>query len=268
LEKYLQFNYWRILKNMSDSYILDNPVQEFNEYNSFLSKRVAFFNHGYYPMQFDSGEFWAPSESLYYYTFAKALEHLNAKPENALDVGGGRGSGAYYLKQKFKDVNFSVADITAKNYEFCLENYGNEIQCFNQDAQYLDFPSEHFDCITNVESSHYYVEMEKFIFGVENLLKPNGVFAICDTRDVRDWEVGYLTYRKWIEDNTTLRLVHDEDISENVLAGCSIILHRVLKDETIDKKTKDWLIELNTTFVDYYTRGVNKFFLQVYKKSS
>ena len=50
-------------------------------------------------------------------------------------------------------------------------------------AQNLPFQNESFDAVLNVESSHRYPQMEKFLNEVYRVLKPNGYFLFTDFRN-------------------------------------------------------------------------------------
>jgi len=66
---------------------------------------------------------------------------------------------------------------------FCKQHYKYEGLWFVQgDAQSLNLDDNSVDVIFNVESSHRYPNMAKFLSEVSRILRPNGTFLFTDFR--------------------------------------------------------------------------------------
>lgn len=66
---------------------------------------------------------------------------------------------------------------------FCNKFWGKPGLSFMQgDAQSLPLPDNSFDVIINVESSHRYEDLTRFLGEVKRLLRPNGIFLLTDFR--------------------------------------------------------------------------------------
>jgi ubiquinone/menaquinone biosynthesis C-methylase UbiE len=50
------------------------------------------------------------------------------------------------------------------------------------DAQNLHFPDQSFDAVINVEASHIYPNLERFLGEVARVLRPGGHFLYADFR--------------------------------------------------------------------------------------
>ena len=54
------------------------------------------------------------------------------------------------------------------------------------DAENLPFDAEQFDVVLNVESSHTYPQMEKFLSEAHRVVQPGGHFLFADIRETRN----------------------------------------------------------------------------------
>ena len=80
-----------------------------------------------------------------------------------LEIGSGRGGGAFTLSKKLH-----------KN----VSNLG----FIRGDAENLPFEDESFDVVINVESSHCYGNMQRFVNEVYRVIRPGGYFSWADLR--------------------------------------------------------------------------------------
>ena len=76
----------------------------------------------------------------------------------------------------------------------------------------MPFEDNAFDVVINVESSHCYASMEKFLNEVKRVLKPNAAFLFCDLRRAEGMN-GLLN--KLNADG--LQLITKKDITSNVI---------------------------------------------------
>jgi ubiquinone/menaquinone biosynthesis C-methylase UbiE len=63
------------------------------------------------------------------------------------------------------------------------ENYGSdEIEFIQGSAERLPFGDEDFDVVINIESSHTYGSVARFLSEVERVLRPGGYLLLADLR--------------------------------------------------------------------------------------
>ncbi|HCQ03761.1 MAG TPA: class I SAM-dependent methyltransferase, partial [Candidatus Latescibacteria bacterium] len=82
------------------------------------------------------------------------------------------------------------------------------------DAESLLFEDASFDTVVNVESSHCYGSMEKFVAEVYRVLRPKGYFLFADlrNRDTSEKLQAQLT-------SSGLQVLKKVDITDNVLSA-------------------------------------------------
>jgi len=101
-----------------------------------------------------------------------------------LDIGCGRGAGPDYLKRYLKVKDIIGLDASEKVLNHCRKVYQAQGLVFIAgDAEALPFPDQRFHAVINVESSHCYADMDKFLSGVKRVLRPGGYFLFTDFRD-------------------------------------------------------------------------------------
>ena len=80
------------------------------------------------------------------------------------------------------------------------------------DAENLPFPDNSFDVVINVESSHCYGNMEKFVSEAIRVLRPGGVFGWADMRSPKMMDG---TTRAF--DNPSLTLIEEDTLNAGVI---------------------------------------------------
>jgi SAM-dependent methyltransferase len=102
---------------------------------------------------------------------------------DVLEVGSGRGGGASYVKRYLAPETLTGVDLTANAIAFCQEHYDIPGLTFVRgDAQALEFEDGSFDAVINVESSHCYASMDRFLAEVVRVLRPGGHLLYADHR--------------------------------------------------------------------------------------
>ena len=103
---------------------------------------------------------------------------------DVLEVGCGRGGGASFLMNHFKPRTLTGVDFSSAAVAFCNRRHAREGLTFRQgDAENLPCAADSFDVVVNVESSHCYGSMERFLAEVVRVLRPGGHFLFADFRD-------------------------------------------------------------------------------------
>lgn len=115
-----------------------------------------------------------------YYRVAGAVDLVGL---DVLEVGCGRGGGASFVMRYLKPRTLAGVDLAARAIAFCREHYDTPGLTFvHGDAEALEFGTGVFDVVINVESSHCYGAMDRFLAGVHRVLKPGGHLLYADTR--------------------------------------------------------------------------------------
>jgi ubiquinone/menaquinone biosynthesis C-methylase UbiE len=137
--------------------------------------------------------------------------------KDILEIGSGRGGGAFYMKHHLKPQSVTGVDYSNNAVAFCRERYKVDGLSFVKgDAEKLAFDDDSFDVIVNIESSHGYRSMDRFLSEVKRVLKPGGYFLFADIRGKIYFDYTVLR-RQFI--NSGLLLLKEEDITHAVLAA-------------------------------------------------
>ena len=129
--------------------------------------------------------------------------HLPAlSPEKAVDLGCGGGRNAGELVKKYPKAHVTAVDYSELSVEKARKYNAKSIaagRCTvaQGDVSKLDLPSESFDLATAFETVYFWPGLETCFAQVARVLRPGGVFLICNESDGTD-ETG-LKYEKIIE---------------------------------------------------------------------
>jgi SAM-dependent methyltransferase len=185
--------------------------------------RTALMNYGYAPSEdlLDTG----PGEDRFglalYAAVAGAVE-LSGK--DVLEVGCGRGGGSAFVFERFKPGSMTGVDLARTAIERCRRRYGRPGLTFlTGDAQSLPFAPSSFDAVINVESSHCYPDMARFLGEVRRVLRPGGLLLLTDFRptasSAAEDDVASL-HRQLAEAGLTT--IEEQDITADVLRALTL----------------------------------------------
>ncbi len=125
------------------------------------------------------------SEQLYYYTLRQAPR--GEQPRKVLEIGCGQGGGLNFLSRLESHSEFVGLDLSKNAIKHANARFGRpgKLAYVHGDAEDLPFPAQEFDLVINVESSHNYPSLPKFLREVARVLKPGGHLSLVDvfTRD-------------------------------------------------------------------------------------
>lgn len=149
-------------------------------------------------------------------------QHLTAgvdlKGCDVLEIGCGRGGGASYLARYLNPASLTGIDIAPGAVEFCNRHFGTAGLTFARgDAEALDFGRDSFDAVINVESSHYYRSMPRFLGEVRRVLRPGGWFLFTDFREC---EAIPALRRQLVE--AGFEVVRETDITGNIVRALEL----------------------------------------------
>ncbi len=112
-------------------------------------------------------------------------------PERAVDLGCGGGRNAGELLRKFPEAHVTAVDYSALSVEKAKEYNKAMIaagRCTVQqgDVSDLFLPAGAFDLATAFETIYFWPGLEKCFGQVAKILKPGGLFLICNESDGMD----------------------------------------------------------------------------------
>lgn len=177
----------------------------------------TFMNYGYsaindndaIPELDKADETYRLSFQLYYQLAAE----IDLQNKSILEVGSGRGGGASMIKKYHKPEKVVGLDYSGQAINLCNRNHNQEgLSFIKGDAENLPFSHESFDAVINVESSHCYDSMEKFLYEVNKVLRPGGHFLFTDFRYSNELNV--------LEDHISksgMKVLTKRDITANVV---------------------------------------------------
>lgn len=147
------------------------------------SGQVIFLNYGFIGNEKPRLSEAEETNRNYIQLYHHAVNKLKIKNTRVLEIGSGRGGGAFYVSTHFKPEIYFGLDLSERATKFCKNFYKyKNLKFINGDAMRLPFPDEFFDIVINVESSHTYKSFERFIKEVTRVLKPKGKFVFVDHR--------------------------------------------------------------------------------------
>lgn len=115
-----------------------------------------------------------------YHHVATAVDLTN---KEVVEVGSGRGGGSSYIKRYLHPKTMTGIDYSKNAIKFSNTQHSVEGLTFmHGDAENLPLANDSVDAIVNVESSHCYGSMKKFVAQVHRVLRPGGHFLFADLR--------------------------------------------------------------------------------------
>lgn len=155
--------------------------------------------------------------------------------KEVLEVGSGRGGGAAYVARHLGPKSLLGVDRCRKAVEFCARAYAVDGLSFREgDAEALPVGDGSFDVVMNVESSHGYGSLARFLAEVRRVLRPGGYFLYADHRNKYELE----GWRKQLGE-AGLLLLKEEEITPQVVRALELDHDR--KARLIARKCPRWL---------------------------
>ncbi|MEV6365244.1 class I SAM-dependent methyltransferase [Nocardia asteroides] len=183
-----------------------------------MGDAATFLNYGYVTAGVgDESEIDVPSHSLNGNSKRLVFELIGPTALNGrtvLDVGCGRGGTVGLLAKTF-DVEIMGIDLSPEAVRYCHSNHDVPSARFRVgDAENIPFEDSVYDVVVNIESSHCYPDLERFLSEVGRVLKPGGWFLYTDM----------FTPERWVSIRSELARLGfvatiDRDITANILAS-------------------------------------------------
>jgi ubiquinone/menaquinone biosynthesis C-methylase UbiE len=185
--------------------------------------------------EFDRQQTDGHSEQLYYYTLKQAPK-ANGTPRRILEVGCGNGAGLNFLSRTEGRSEFVGLDLSQQAVARANERYTRRgtLSYVQGDAEQLPFDDNSFDVVINVESSHNYPNLDKFLAEASRVLRPGGYLSHVDA--YTDDRLAAMESCKRLTPQLIWRQA--EDITSYVQES---IRRRMAKDSMLRKNLKDSL---------------------------
>lgn len=150
--------------------------------------------------------------------YHQVATQIDLSGKEVLEVSCGHGGGASWLTRTLHPAHYTGLDLNPKGIAFCRQRHGNvKNLTFTQgDAENLPFPDASFDIVINVEASHCYPVLPRFLKEVARVLRPGGHFLCTDfrfTAELGNWERDLAA--------SPLQFVKMREINAEVLRGMS-----------------------------------------------
>jgi SAM-dependent methyltransferase len=189
---------------------------------------------------------------------------------DVLEIGCGRGGGAAFVARAFAPRRLLGVDVSERAVAFCRARHVVAGLEFAQgDAERLSLPSDAFDVVLNVESSHCYGDYGAFLAEVRRVLRPGGHLLHADFRPVGDVEGWRASLAR-----AGLTIVAEDDLTAGVVAALEAEdgAKRALIDEVIDRPLaatfRQFAAVRGTTLFDEFRAGVMTYRLFALRKDS
>lgn len=124
------------------------------------------------------------SNRMFIQLYDYVASQIPIKDGEILEVGSGRGGGSSFLSRYHHPKSITGLDYSKSAIKLSNELHGNVDNLFFKlgDAENLPFKDNTFDAVINIESSHCYGNMERFLSEVSRVVKPGGYFGWADLR--------------------------------------------------------------------------------------
>ncbi len=177
-----------------------------------------FLNYGYLPMDSNNesvfeirpGTFNANSVRL----ILEVVGSVDLNGRTIVEIGCGRGGNSAVVAEKFNGQLIAI-DMSSEAIGFCTKAHAKHGIDFKVgDALNLPLPDECCDAVINVESSHSYGNLPKFLNEVRRICRPGAWFLHTDFLSPEDWDYVRMRLKAlgFVTEN-------DRDITANVLAS-------------------------------------------------
>ena len=182
--------------------------------------KFRFMNYGYAEQGFSLSLLEQDEDERYpLQLYHHTATQINITNKKALEVGSGRGGGASYLQRYLKTSSFTGVDISEKAISLCKNSFNISGLHFEKaDSENLPFENSTFDVIINIESSHCYGNIDKFISEVFRVLKDDGVFLWCDFRTHEEMKKLFLLFKE-----SGFKVIKEKNITKNVIEALNMV---------------------------------------------
>lgn len=207
--------------------LLSTSAVGWKSFYNLLSRRLEdvgvadssfFLNYGYLSMGSNDesaftirpGTFNANSVRLVF----EVIGSVDLNDRTVVEIGCGRGGNAALVAEKFSAQVIGI-DMSSEAIAFCSKTHVKRPIDFRVgDALNIPLPDASCDAIINVESSHSYGNLPKFLSEIRRICRPGGWFLHTDFLSPEDWDQVRMRLKR-----SGFVTESDRDITGNVLAS-------------------------------------------------
>lgn len=187
-----------------------------------IFRDLPFMNYGYDPLSGVGRPRLQPIDEkdrfqiqLYHHVASDGGAY-DLRGQRVLEVGSGRGGGASYVARYLGPTSMKASDLSRVAVEACTQRFRAipNLSFHHGDAEHLPFGDDTFDAVLNVESSHCYPDLPRFLEEVARVLVPGGRLHLADFRPTEELNTLFSQL-----DGSPFERVATEDVTPNVLAA-------------------------------------------------
>ena len=195
------------------------------------NQRIVFLNYGYASLDpaapqiaLDAAD---EPNRFCIQLYQRVAGAVDLRGGDLLEVSCGHGGGADYVMRYLHPATLTGVDLNPQAIQFCRQHHTcSGLSFVHGSAEALEFKDESFDAVINVEASHCYGSMQRFLQEVKRVLRPGGHFLFADIR--RQEDIALLNDQLA---RSGLEILSTEDITANVIQ--SIELDNARKKEWV-----------------------------------
>jgi SAM-dependent methyltransferase len=220
VKPWLQKSVWKVVYGMASRGIADPGT--------------AFMNYGYAPLEEShgvgsTGDGKPDIYGIQLYDRAASGSDLTGK--DVLEVGCGRGGGTAFVYDRDRPRSMTGLDLAHSAIARCRRQHVRPGLTFVRgDAEALPFADASFDVVLNVESSHCYPDVPRFLVEVHRVLRPDGFLLLADVRPTKlgprsgDTLMPRSDVSQFLSElrDSPLTVIEQEDITANVLRALQL----------------------------------------------
>ena len=189
-------------------------ARRFYDTTALAADTFSFMNYGY-----ASSDAVMPEDAEGYclHLYRHLLDGADLAGKRILEVSCGRGGGAASIATDFLPSELVGLDFSEQNLRIARQRFSNVrgLSFLAGRAEKLPFPSASFDAVINVEASHLYDDIERFLAEVLRVLRPQELFYYADLCWVNS-DPGQLLR------SSGLLIVSQEDITDDVVRALEL----------------------------------------------
>jgi ubiquinone/menaquinone biosynthesis C-methylase UbiE len=145
-------------------------------------------------------------------------DSVDLSDKDIVEIGSGRGGGLSYVARNCTAKSILGVDLDKNAVAFSNSHHNSENLSFRTgNAQQLPIADNSFDILLNVESSHRYPEMDRFLSEVNRILRKGGHFLFTDFRYDYEWKETDELFNTF-----KFNILNQEDITDRVVRALEL----------------------------------------------
>ena len=185
-----------------------------------LDSNFRFMNYGYKDETQTPLEDGDEGDRLFIQLYHMNIREVRIENKDLLEIGSGRGGGASWIARSLNPRKLVAVDYSGQAVKRCKEWYSHQenLEFIEGNAEALPLEDESFDVVYNVESSHCYANIPKFLGETFRVTKNGGKFCWTDMRDKKTMEK---LHDQFIQAGFTVE--YRRDVTKNVVDALDLI---------------------------------------------